>query len=128
MNDVTLIGRLGQDPETKTVGETSVTKFSMATSQSYKDKDGNKIEDTQWHNCECWGKRGEAIAQYVSKGQMLAVKGEVRYDEYETDSGEKRKSTKIKILNFEFLPNQKDSPKSGGGQSGKALDDDDIPF
>lgn len=125
MNVIHLIGRLGQDPETVKVGETSVTKFSIATTETWKDRtSGEKMSHTDWHNCECWGKVGsEVIQKYVQKGHQLSVTGSVKYEEYEKD-GETRKATKIKVVNVELLAN---NPTSSSGSSEPAADDD-IPF
>lgn len=121
MNTVTLIGRLGQDPETQEAGGSTVTKFSIATSQRWKDKDGNQQERTEWHNCEAWGKVGsEVIQKYVQKGHQLALSGEIRYDKYEKD-GEKRTATKIRVKDIQLLQNAKSEDSSSGV-------DEDIPF
>ncbi len=119
MNSVTLIGRLGQDPETMEVGSSTVTKFSLATSERWKDKDGNLQERTDWHNCEAWGKTGEVVQQYVQKGHRLAVTGSVRYDKYEKD-GENRTATKIKVLNVELIQSRETQSSQD--------EDEDLPF
>lgn len=104
MNRVTLIGRLGQDPETqdtKTGG--IITKFSLATDDSYRDKDGNKVEQTDWHNIVAFGKQAEVLSKYLKKGDMLAIEGKVKYSSYEKD-GIKMYYTNINLERFTFLP------------------------
>jgi len=88
MNTITLLGRIGQDPEVRTVGETSVTKFTLATSERWKNKQGEKQEKTEWHNIESWGKQGEVIAQYFAKGDPILLTGSLVYDKWEDKDGE----------------------------------------
>lgn len=78
MNRVTLLGNVGKDPELKTVGGTPLAKFSVATNERYKDRDGNRQDHTEWHNVECWGKTAEFVAQYVKKGRMVYIEGSLR--------------------------------------------------
>lgn len=128
MNRIQLMGRLGNDPETRQVNETSVTSFSLATTQKYKDK-----ETTQWHRVTAWGKQGEVIAKYVKKGQRLLLEGRVEYQEYEKD-GVKRQSTNIVLESFHFI----ESSSNGGDASNEkpqtptvdnsTHNDDDLPF
>lgn len=117
------MGRLGNDPETRQVNETSVTSFSLATTQKYKDK-----ETTQWHRITAWGKQGEVISKYVKKGQRLLLEGRVEYQEYEKD-GVKRQSTNIVLESFHFIESSSNSeqPKTHPVDN-TTTDDDDIPF
>ncbi len=95
-NKVQLIGHLGQDPEIVNLesGKT-LAKFSLATNESYKNADGDKVTDTQWHNIVAWGKTAEIIEKYISKGKEVAVEGRLRNRSYETKEGEKRYITEI---------------------------------
>ena len=97
-NSVQLIGRLGQDPEVKklTSGKT-LTTFSLATSDSYKNAQGDKVEDTQWHNVVAWGKTAEIAGDYLKKGQEVAIEGKLVHRSYETSAGEKRYITEINL-------------------------------
>lgn len=107
VNKVILLGRLGQDPEmTYTPSGMAVCKFSLATSK--KKKDG--MEVTAWHRCTAFGKTGEILGQYMSKGRELYVEGELQYGQYEKD-GITRYTTDIIIREFNFI-------SSGGGQGG----------
>lgn len=99
VNKITLLGNVGRDPETRFMDSgLAVVNFSLATSRKPKDKP----EVTQWHNLVAFGKTGELISQYVSKGSKLYVEGEVQYSEYEKD-GIKRYATKIVVNDVSFL-------------------------
>lgn len=111
MNNVQLIGRLGQDPELKTLTSgTHLANLSVATTRVWYDKDGNKNEDTQWHNCVFWGSLAERVAHYLNKGDGIGLDGELIYDNWEKD-GVKRTTAKIRVRNFYFLPTRKEKPK-----------------
>lgn len=102
LNLAVIEGRLGRDPETRQVGQTTVTKIAVATSEKWNDKNsGQKMERTTWHNVEAWGRQGEIIAQYFKKGDGIGVQGTINTDEYEKN-GEKRIATKIKLNSFWF--------------------------
>lgn len=97
-NHVQLIGRLGKDPETKAFenGKQLVT-ISLATSESYRNTKGEKVEEVQWHNLVLWDKIGEVAAKYLHKGNEIAVSGKLVYRTYETKEGEKRYITEITV-------------------------------
>ncbi len=97
-NRVQLIGRLGQDPEMKTFdnGKKKVT-FSIATSESYRNSEGEKIESTEWHNIVAWGKVAEIAAEYLKKGGEVAVEGKLTHRVYEPKEGEKKYFTEVNI-------------------------------
>ena len=82
INKVILIGHVGKDPETKSIVSTTVTKLSLATTETWK-KDGEKKEETQWHNLEAWGKLAEIIDRFVKKGDKIYVEGKIKYREHE---------------------------------------------
>lgn len=97
-NRVQLIGRLGQDPEVRTLTSgKKLTTFSVATTDSYRNSNGDKVEDTQWHNIVAWGKVGEIAGEYLAKGQEVALEGKLTHRSYETESGEKRYVTEINL-------------------------------
>ena len=108
MNQFIIMGHLGQDPESKSFssGQT-VTNFSVATSKKWKSKDGESQEKTQWHNCQAWGKTGEIIQKYFTKGKPILVHGEIDYQTWDKDDGSKGYATKIIVNSFEFLPSGK---------------------
>lgn len=97
-NSVQLIGRLGQDPEVRTLTNgKKLTTFSLATSDYYKNSQGEKVQDTQWHNIVAWGKVGEIAAEYLAKGEEVALEGKLTHRSYENNSGEKRYVTEINL-------------------------------
>lgn len=90
-NKVQLIGRLGQDPEIITFDDgNKLAKFSMATDDSYKDKNGDKVERTDWHNVVVKGGLVKIVEEYVTKGKEIAIEGKLTTRSYETKDGEKR--------------------------------------
>lgn len=96
MNKVILFGNIGNDPLIKTFeGGNKNAKFSLATSSKYKDKDGNDMNNTQWHNIVFWGKLAELCEKYIKKGSPLIVEGEIRYRSYEDKNGETKYITEI---------------------------------
>ena len=112
MNKVILIGLLGKDPELKQLSDNNaVCSVSMATSEKHKDKSGQVVESTEWHNLTFWGSQAETIAKFCTKGSQLMVEGKIKTDSYEKD-GKKVYSTKIMVHQFEFLA----SKQSGNDQ------------
>ena len=96
-NSVQLIGNLGQDPEIVNLESGSkLAKFSIATTDSYKNAKGEKMTDTQWHNVVAWGKTAEIVENYLAKGNEVAVEGKLTHRSYENKEGEKRYITEIK--------------------------------
>ena len=96
-NKVQLIGNLGQDPEIVTLESGSkLAKFSIATSESYKNAEGKKIEETQWHNIVAWGKTADIVENYLVKGKQVAIEGKLTHRSYETKEGEKRYVTEVR--------------------------------
>lgn len=147
-NRCQLMGNIGQDPELKqTQGGQTLLKFSLATSERWKDKSGQQQERTEWHNCVMWGERGEKLARFLSKGQRIFVEGKIQYEKFEDRDGNKRTSTNINVLSITFCEKKGSGGSSssddsgpspyGGGygddgrkadKKGGAIDDDDIPF
>lgn len=107
-NSVQLIGRLGKDPEVKdlTSGKMMAT-FSLATSDSYRNANGEKVEDTQWHNIVAWGKKAEIASEYLSKGDEVAIEGKLIHRSYENGNGEKRYVTEINVNELLMLGGKK---------------------
>ncbi len=95
-NKVQLIGNLGQDPEIVTLDNgRKLAKFSLATNETYRNKNGEKVTDTQWHNVVAWGKTAEIIENYLSKGKEVAIEGKLTSRSYETKTGDTRYITEI---------------------------------
>lgn len=102
-NSVQLIGHLGKDPEMKSFGKSQKASFSIATSDTYKNAKGEKVEDTQWHQVVVWGKLAEIAGQYLKKGAEVALEGKLVHRVFETDKGEKRYITEINVNDFAML-------------------------
>jgi single-strand DNA-binding protein len=105
-NSVQLIGRLGKDPEVKTFNNSKKATFSIATTDTYKNQKGEKMEDTQWHNIIIWGKLAGVAEKYLKKGQEVAVEGKLVHRQYETN-GEKRYVTEINVNDLLMLGGKK---------------------
>jgi len=119
MNKVFLCGNLGKDPESKQIGDRLSTKFSMATTEKFKGKDGSLKEDTQWHNCVLWGPLAEAAQKHLVKGSKVLVTGKVTQRSWETD-GKTNYITEIQVDSMEILTWLKPkedaaAPAAGGG-------------
>lgn len=102
-NSVQLIGRLGKDPEVKMFGEKKRASFSIATSETYKNQNGEKVQDTQWHNVVIWGKLAGIAEKYLKKGNEVALEGKLVHRAYQTSAGEKRFVTEINVNDLVML-------------------------
>lgn len=133
LNKVMLIGHLGKDPELKyTEKGTAYCNFSIATDESYKDENGNKVERTEWHNIVTWRKLAEICQQYLKKGSKIYCEGKLQTDSYEKD-GIKRYSTKIVMTDMSMLDSKgsvdKVSDEPGKPEPPAATgEEDDLPF
>ena len=122
------IGRLTADPQlTYTQGGASVTKFSIASSQTYT-KDGAKKETTSFFNCVAWAKTGEIIAQYVKKGQRIALEGRLQQRSWDGPDGNKRTAVEIVVENFQFIEKAATVVDAAAAKVGDAFGGDDTPF
>jgi single-strand DNA-binding protein len=103
-NNVQLIGRLGKDPEVRTFESgKKMASFSIATTDSYKNQKGEKVQDTQWHNLVLWDKLADIAGQYLKKGSEVAISGKLVHRNYETTGGEKKYITEINVSEIEML-------------------------
>lgn len=104
VNKVILLGNVGKDPEVKQFDNGSVANFSLATSETYKDKSGERVKRTEWHNLSV-GAPGlvDVVSKYVKKGDLLYVEGKIRTREYEKE-GQKRYLTEIRVENIQLMP------------------------
>ena len=99
LNKVMLLGNLGADPELRvTAGGQAILKLRLATTETYMDRNNTRQERTEWHSVTLWGKRGEALAKFLTKGERIFVEGSLRTSSYEKD-GEKRYRTEIVASN-----------------------------
>ena len=135
LNKVQLIGRLGKDPELKSLPSgTQVCSFGLATTNSYKDKEGNKKEETEWHNCVAFGKSGEVIAQYMKKGSLLYVEGRLQTRSWDGTDGKKNYRTEVIVEKSQFGPRTERQERASapaedpGPVEDRELTADDIPF
>ena len=111
VNKVILVGRLGKDPEVRAL-ESGVKKasFSMATSEYYKDKEGKRVEQTEWHNIICWRRLAEFSEQFLTKGKLIYLEGRLRTRSWD-DNGTKRYTTEIEATTITMLGSKDDGEK-----------------
>lgn len=139
LNKIVLYGNLTSDPELKSLPSGSaVAAFGVATNRTWKDKDGSKKEQTEFHNCVAFGRTAEVIAQYMKKGKPIYVEGRVQTRSWEDkDGGAKHYRTEVVVETFQFGPSapgeRTDSPARGPSAStdaaeGEEINPEDIPF
>ena len=143
MNKVILIGRLGRDPELRyTGGGQAVANFSLATDESYKDRNGEKQKKTEWHRIVLWGKSAERVTDFLQKGTLVLIEGRMTTRKYETRGGEKKESFEIHTQGFRLLADgvARDERSSGNNSrqpqqsnisedsAAPVISDEDIPF
>lgn len=138
VNKVILVGRLGADPEIKTVGSgQTVARLSLATSENWTGKDGQKQERTEWHRIVVWGRQAENCGKHLSKGRQVYIEGRLQTRSWEDPQGQKKYSTEIVASTVQFLG--AGGEKSGGGATDSSYSDfgpepsfdssaDEIPF
>lgn len=101
LNRCMLIGNLKADATVRSVGTTSIASFTVATSEKWKDKNGQLQSSTEWHDCELWGQ--ENVHKYLTKGQLVYVEGSIRTETWESNNGQKNSRKKIKVLSVQLL-------------------------
>lgn len=118
VNKVIIVGNLGKDPELRrTPGGAAVTDFSVATTDRFKGKDGNRQESTEWHNIVVWNRQAENACQYLKKGSSVYIEGSLRTRSWDDQNGQKRYRTEIIAQTIQFLD------KTGGAQGGGGFND-----
>lgn len=121
VNKVIIVGRLGADPETKQAGVSgTVTRLSIATSENWVDKEGQKQERTEWHRIVVWGKLAEICGRHLSKGRQVYVEGRLQTRSWEDQQGQKKYSTEIVANTVQFLGGASERSESGYGQRSQA--------
>jgi single-strand DNA-binding protein len=116
VNKVILIGNLGKDPEVRHLeGGVAVARFPLATSESYKDKSGQRQEKTEWHNIVLWRGLAEVAEKYLRKGQSVFIEGKIRTNQYQDKEGVQRYSTEIVADNLTMLGGKSEGGSSEGG-------------
>lgn len=142
VNKVILLGNLGRDPEMRYMPDgKAVASFSLATSENFKDRDGNKQERTEWHNVTLFGRQAEIAGEYLRKGSQAYIEGRIRTRKWTDKDGQERYSTEIVGDRLQLIGGRRDGanggtpvPQHGGGGAGNAAlaptedFDDDIPF
>lgn len=137
VNKVILVGNLGKDPEIKTFdsGKKSAS-FSLATTESFKNKDGQKIENTEWHNIVVWGTLADICEKYLKKGSQIYLEGKIKTRTWEDKSGTKKYITEIFADTIQFL-SKNDKSENGKSENDKSTkqenistpyESDDLPF
>lgn len=132
LNKVIIAGRICKEPESRTVGESMVARFSVAVNEKWKDKQGNPKESTTFFDCEAWGGQAKFITTYIRKGQTVLVEAKYQTDTYEKD-GQKKYKNFFRVEKIESVrtTHQEDKPKEsndnlyGGTAEGT---DQDVPF
>ncbi len=142
INKVTLIGNLGADPEVRRLeGGATVARFSLATNENYKDKEGNWQTQTEWHNVIAWRELGERVERQLKKGMLVYVEGRISYRKYTTQDGQERYVTDIVANTIRILEKREGAPEARFPSAESAMPpstlppaadaprpDDDLPF
>ncbi|OPY89153.1 MAG: Single-stranded DNA-binding protein [Syntrophus sp. PtaU1.Bin208] len=138
INKAILVGRLGKDPEVRyTPDGAMVTSFSLATDEQWKDKSGEKVQKTEWHNIVTFGKLAEICGNYLAKGLLVYIEGRIRTRSWEGKDGVKRYTTEIIATDMKMLsPKGADRGEARNASAGHfspfndspPLPEDDVPF
>ena len=144
VNKVILLRNLGRDPELRyTQSGQAVANFTLATSENWNDKSGERVEKTEWHRVVVWGKVAELCSQYLSKGRSVYLEGRIQTREWEDKEGQKRFTTEVNAQTVQFLGSGRNENNSAGpgtdmpagnappdtsGGGGPPAPGDDIPF
>ncbi|WP_017731042.1 single-stranded DNA-binding protein [Nafulsella turpanensis] len=119
VNKVILIGNLGADPEIRNLPSgASVANFNMATSETYTNKNGEKVTQTEWHRVECWEGLAKIAEQYLRKGSSVYIEGKIRTEEWQDKDGNTRYTTRIRAQNMTMLGGRPDSANGGQEEYG----------
>jgi single-strand DNA-binding protein len=128
MNLVILVGRLGKDPDIKyTPSGSQVTSFNLATDKSWKDKSGEKVKKTEWHNITAFGKLAEICGNYLVKGSKVLIIGETENQSWDDKNGEKKYKTVVIVKEMEMLDSKKNTDSQQDSVNAP-LDDKEVLF
>ncbi|MCH7407821.1 single-stranded DNA-binding protein [Belliella sp. DSM 111904] len=150
VNKVILVGNLGQDPEVRHLeGDKVVANVSLATTESYKDRSGNRVDNTEWHDLELWDGLAKIAENYLKKGSKIYVEGKIKTDSWQDEQGNNRRKVRIRVQNLTMLDSRTDgqAPASNNSTNNQnynnnpstqqmpapnvaegPADDDDLPF
>ncbi len=121
VNKVILLGNLGADPEVKYLdGDKVVANISLATTESYKDRTGNRVDQTEWHDLELWDAQAKIAEQYLKKGTQIYVEGKIKSDKWVDEQGQNRKKTRIRVLSFTMLGGRPEGGQGGSPSMGNS--------
>ena len=114
-NKVILLGNLTRDPELRMTSEgASICKLGLAVGRTYKDREGNQREETAFVDVDAFGRQAEVISQYFNKGKPILLEGRLKFDQWESSTGEKRNKLKVVLESFSFVGNRGDVSEGGG--------------
>ena len=120
LNKVMLIGNVGRDPEVRYLdgnsGQAKVATFTLATTERYRDRNGETRENTEWHNIVAWRSTADVVEKFVKKGTQLYIEGRIRTRAWDDQTGNKRYTTEIMADNLQLLGKKTDNPGQGGYQ------------
>lgn len=133
VNKVILVGNLGRDPEIRySAGGQPIANFSLATTENFTTKDGDRKEETEWHRIVAFGKLAEICSQYLTKGRSVYIEGSIRTNQWEDKEGNKRSTTEIIARNMQMLGAKPSGDRTQGADTTKSEEpfdaDDDVPF
>jgi len=130
INKAILLGNLGRDPEIRsTTSGRQVANFSLATTRRWTDRDGNRQEQTEWHNIVCFGRQAEIAGQYLTRGKQIYVEGRIQTNSWEDrQTGETKYRTEIICDNFQMLGQRGQAQSQQSQELGPESEDEDIPF
>ncbi len=125
LNKVMIIGRLGRDPELRyTQSGSPVATLNVATDESYTDRDGNKVDRTEWHRVSVFQRQAENCANFLAKGSLIYVEGSLQTRKWQDQQGQDRYTTEIKAQRVQFLDRKGSGEAPQGGGSGRGYEDD----
>ena len=122
LNKVMLIGNVGNDPEIRYLdsqnpqGNTKVASFRLATTERYRDRNGETRENTEWHSIVAWRNSADLVEKFVHKGSQIYVEGKLRTRQWTDQTGNKRYTTEVQVDNIQLLGKRQDGPQPGGYQ------------
>lgn len=135
VNKVILVGRLGRDPETRyTSSGQAVCNFTLATDESFKDRNGERQQRTEWHRIVMWGKLAEIGQQYLKKGKLVYIEGRLQTRQWDDKEGNKRSTTEIVANVMRMLGGREEGARAAVADAGDdnhsqpEISDEDVPF
>ena len=124
LNKAMLIGNVGRDPEVRYLdgnsGQAKVATFTLATTERYRDRNGETRENTEWHNIVAWRSTADVVEKYVKKGTQVYIEGRIRTRSWDDQTGNKRYTTEIMADTLQLLGKRQDNPAGQGGYAAPA--------